>query len=307
MRFSPVPRLFAEEVDRAAAAEDVAYLGLLAVEASGFTWEVEAWRKVGKALVDLGAWPTAMRTLGRISNVDADLADLEPKGDRIGARLDTPAPFRQKGEVPSAHVVVFTGHRIDQPGRRGPRFPESCVGAARAEIRARLTRLAPSLGIAAAASGGDILFHELCAELNIRTEVCLVMPPQNFLNASVVDAGPNWVDRYWHLIHAKQKERRLIQLNDRHELPAWLKGKRDYEIWNRANLWMLERALAMVPARLTVMALWDGKGAGDGPGGTSHLLARATELNATTDVISTETLCTSLAPASAHSRRRNRR
>ena len=93
------------------------------------------------------------------------------------------------------------------------------------------------------------------------------------------------------MIHAKQKEGRLIQLNDRHELPAWLNGKRDYEIWNRANLWMLERALARVPARLTVMALWDGKDAGDGPGGTSDLLARATELNATTDVISTETLC----------------
>jgi hypothetical protein len=291
MRFSRVPRSFAEEVDRAAAVKDVAYLGLLAAEASGFTWEVEAWRKVGKALSDLGAWPTAVRTLERISNVAADIADVEAKGDRIGAPLDMSAPFRQKGEAPSAHVVVFTGHRIDQPGRPQPRFPQSCVGAARAEIRARLTRLAPSLGIAAAASGGDILFHELCAGLNIRTEVCLVMPPRNFVNASVVDAGPDWVERYWTLIHAKQKEGRLIQLNDGHELPAWLRGKRDYEIWNRANLWMLERALAMVPARLTVMALWDGKDRGDGPGGTGDLLARATELSATTDVISTETLC----------------
>jgi hypothetical protein len=291
MRSAPVPRSFAEEVDRAAAAKDVAYLGLLAAEASGFTWAVEGWRKVGKALLDLGAWPTAMQTLERIYKVDADFADRELKGDRIAACLEMSAPFRHDGEVPSAHVVVFTGHRVDQRGRPEPRFPASCVEAARAEMRARLPRLAPSLGIAAAASGGDILFHEVCAELNVPTQVSLVMPPQNFVNASVIDAGPEWVERYWNLIHAKQKEGRLIQLNDRDELPAWLKGKRDYEIWNRANLWMLERALAMVPTRLTVMALWDGKDTGDGPGGTSDLLARATELNASTDIISTETIC----------------
>ena len=65
-RFSPVPRGFAEEVEHAAAAKDISYLGLLAAEAAGFTWEVEGWRTVGKKLFDLGAWPTALRTLERI-------------------------------------------------------------------------------------------------------------------------------------------------------------------------------------------------------------------------------------------------
>ena len=80
------------------------------------------------------------------------------------------------------------------------------MGAARNEIRARLQRLMPSLGIAAAASGGDTLFHEVCDELCIPTEVCLVMPPQTFVNESVVDSGADWVERYWTLVKARQKK-----------------------------------------------------------------------------------------------------
>jgi hypothetical protein len=145
-----------------------------------------------------------------------------------------------------------------------PRFPETCVEAARAEIWSRLARLRPAHGIAAAASGGDLLFHEACGELAIRADVCLVMPPQHFVSQSVADAGPQWVDRYWALIRAKQHGGQFLQLDERTELPGWLKRKRNYAIWNRANLWMLEHALSMSPERLTVMALWNGEAEGDG-------------------------------------------
>ena len=72
-------------------------------------------------------------------------------------------------------------------------------------------------------------------------------------------------------------------------MPGWLKRKHGYEIWNRANLWIL--APALTPERLTVMALWDGKDTGDGPEDTSDLLTKAEGVNATPDVIRTNVLC----------------
>jgi hypothetical protein len=48
-----------------------------------------------------------------------------------------------------------------------------------------------------------------------------------------------------------------------------LEGEID-NIWQRANLWMIEEALELAPER-SLLALWDGK-AGDGPGGTEHLV-----------------------------------
>lgn len=490
-RFVPVPPDFAEEAERAAAARDVAHLGLLATEAEGFTWEVEGWRKVGKLLFDISAWPTARRTLERIRAVDpGDLeanlwlgtvyqrlgnltssdqalkrvladatatrrhkseawalegsnekvrwvdswtgaepakrgqaalaspfltaafksyekafgqdlnsfypglvalslltikkelidkypevwseefateaeytvaratlerdlaalagalrlalqadqasewyaiswadyqflvaqksrlaiaayrtalagqrqfhsasarrqlqifADLQLKSDRIG---DCLAMFAE-GAAPSSpltHAVVFTGHMIDEEGRMPPRFPESCAAAARDEIHARLSKLKPDLGIAAAASGGDILFHEVCASLGIPTEVRLVIPPQQFVNESVAKAGAHWVERFWSLVRDKQAAGRLRQLCETKTLPGWLQRKREYSIWNRANLWMLEYALSTTPERLTVMALWNGE-KGDGPGGTADLLKTAEDLGATPSVIKTKTIC----------------
>jgi hypothetical protein len=41
-------------------------------------------------------------------------------------------------------------------------------------------------------------------------------------------------------------------------------------IWQRANLWMIEEATAIAGER-ALLALWDGN-AGDGPGGTEHFL-----------------------------------
>ena len=490
-RFSPVPAMFFEEAERAAAAKNVAHLGLLAAEAAGFTWEVEGWRRVGRMLFKTSAWPSALRTLERIRAIDANdveanlwlgtvyqrLDDLTLSDQALSRVLRNPAATRrhqseawalrgsnekllwvqswkdlepaQRGEAalrspyldaafksyekafsldlnsfypglvalslltmrielidryPSilseefddpaeekvarikleralaalagavrlalegnaedewypmgaadyefitagkpakavaayrkalkgekqfhsasarrhlkifvdlelkadridkcialfaedvpldprpGHIVVFTGHRVDKSDRNPPRFPGACVEAARDAIRKRLAALRPTLGIAAAASGGDILFHEACADLGIPTEVLLVMPPQNFVNESVADGGQHWVDAFWNLINKKKDEGRFKQLGDQDELPAWLKRKYQYSIWNRANLWTLEYALSKMPERLTVMALWNGK-EGDGPGGTKDLLTTGKELGATAVVIDTNEIC----------------
>jgi hypothetical protein len=56
------------------------------------------------------------------------------------------------------------------------------------------------------------------------------------------------------------------------EAPAVLGPLRDGEDpFVRANLWLLDSALAFGAARLRCICLWDG-GGGDGPGGTRHLV-----------------------------------
>jgi tetratricopeptide (TPR) repeat protein len=104
------------------------------------------------------------------------------------------------GEMPkSLQVFVFTGHQIDSPGRANPRFPAAQEEVARRRIKEELAREikyveGPKLGIAGAASGGDLLFHEVCAELGIPTHVYLALPDNKFINTSVAPAGgaPGW-------------------------------------------------------------------------------------------------------------------
>jgi hypothetical protein len=57
------------------------------------------------------------------------------------------------------------------------------------------------------------------------------------------------------------------------ELPKWLRGKPGYDVWQRANLWMLFNALALRGKELTLVALWD-TGDGSGPGGTDEMVSQ---------------------------------
>jgi hypothetical protein len=126
----------------------------------------------------------------------------------------------------------------------------------------------PTIGLAGAASGGDILFHEICAELGIATRILLALPVEEFVAASVAPAGPAWVKRFHSLAETRGPENLAI----RGEKDGLLEGATG-NVWQRANLWMIEVAVALAPER-ALLALWDGK-TGDGPGGTEHLLQAA--------------------------------
>jgi hypothetical protein len=123
------------------------------------------------------------------------------------------------------------------------------------------------VGVASGACGGDILFHEVCAERGIPTHMLLALPRDVFITTSVQHAGPRWVDRFNRLCE------RLAPrvLAETLEMPAWLRGLSDYSLWQRNNLWVLFNALALNPRDLTLVALWDGADA-DGPGGTDDLV-----------------------------------
>lgn len=169
------------------------------------------------------------------------------------------------------HTIVFTGHRIDRPDRKEPRFPAAKEPVAAAEIGAAIDAIAAEhrgdvLGVSGAASGGDILFHEACLARGIPSLVYLALPPDEFAKRSVNDGGEEWTRRYYALLEQRPP----------HVLPE---GGDESTLFARNNLWILERGLANGGEHMTLLALWDGKG-GDGPGGTEDMVKRAGERGA---------------------------
>ncbi len=198
-------------------------------------------------------------------------------------------PVPDLSEEKPPHVLLFTGHRIDPPEREVPRFPADKEDAARLAIKGAIDKELARvdggevIGIAGGASGGDIIFHETCAELGIPTTLYLAMPRDEYVAASVQDGGSQWIDRFDEL-YKRLSRREMCKSKD---LPRWLQAKADYTIWQRNNLWMLYNAMACGSYYVTLLALWDGE-TGDGPGGTKDMVNRADESAAKTIVLQTK-------------------
>lgn len=200
--------------------------------------------------------------------------------DNIQAALDNIAPVAGKVEEIPPRVLLFTGHRVDAPGRSTPRFPPAKESEARAMILDAVKKEKENpngrlFGISGGASGGDILFHEVCEELGIPSQMYLVLPKSDYVKASVADGGPGWIERFNRLFDKFQPK----ILSDSDQLPRWLRAKKDYSIWQRSNLWMLHNALFLSQDHLTLIALWNGA-TGDGPGGTEDMVKRAQDRGA---------------------------
>jgi hypothetical protein len=200
--------------------------------------------------------------------------------DNIQAALDNIAPSAGQVQETPPRVILFTGHRIDAPGRSMPRFPAAKEKQGRALIfdavaKEKEKASGKLMGLTGGASGGDILFHEVCEELDIPSQMYLVLPKNEYIKASVADGGPDWVERF-NRLYGKLKPKIL---SDSDRLPRWLRAKKDYNIWQRSNLWMLHNALAVSQDHLTLVALWNGA-TGDGPGGTEDMVARAKDRGA---------------------------
>ena len=149
------------------------------------------------------------------------------------------------------HTILFSGHMIDKPDRPSPRFPASKeVKAAQAiekALKATLVKenatrshnsskdvAAAVKAIAAAANGGDILFHEACIRLRIPSEIWLGIPADAFQQTSVAAAGPIWISRYRTLL--QKLPVRILHPADTSKAPD--------SVWEEANQWMLDSALA---------------------------------------------------------------
>lgn len=162
------------------------------------------------------------------------------------------------------HYLLFSGHLIDRPDRVQKRFPEENEEFLKSEIKKCLLKIknnnnAKLFGIAGGACGGDILFQEICDELQIPTIIYLALPPNEFRKESVSYAGKNWDIRFDGLLKRKPYKV-LLKTNNNQQ-----------NIWESTNVWMLEDALKEGGDHVTLVALWDNK-EGDNKGGTKHML-----------------------------------
>ena len=198
--------------------------------------------------------------------------------ENVARVLEVLAPPPAPGTIAApagVRSILFTGHQVDAPQRQEPRFPADKEPLARAAIRdaveREIAKHGRAVGIAGAASGGDILFHEVCAELDVPTRLYLALPPEAYVRESVTPGGPDWVRRFYALLSRFPSPPILARTK---ELPGWLRHRGDYTIWQRNNLWMLNEALTGGAQNVTLIALWNGR-KGDGPGGTGDMIAIA--------------------------------
>jgi len=159
-------------------------------------------------------------------------------------------------------AVIFTGHMIDLASRHHPRFPPTMEKLAADKIYAQIAEFSARcdgtlVGIASAARGGDILFHEACSRLDVPTVLVLPFGVEEFLERSVrgVKCG-NWEARFTVLWNRLPSEARII-----------LEGGHDSDPFGTCNRAMLSLALR-IGAKIKLLALWDGSDTGK-PGGTA--------------------------------------
>lgn len=158
---------------------------------------------------------------------------------------------------------------MDAPGRSPPRFPADKEATAASLIAQALdaSQAGPDdLALSQAAAGGDLLFLEACQARGVPCRVTLPFPPDTFAARSVLPAvhGPVWLKRYQAVLAHLDIPPRILQ----DELgPAHSEG----EAFERCNMHMLDDALHWGAGRVHFICLWNGQ-AGDGPGGTQHMV-----------------------------------
>ena len=218
-----------------------------------------------------------LRALGfRPETVDAGIAIF----DRALAKLKPQHNWQPR------HVLLFSGHRIDEPHRPQPRFPPSMEAAAMQHIIAALVEIdagPDDLALCQAAAGGDLLFLEAALARGVRCHVLLPFDEAEFIAKSILPScdGARWRARYFAL-KDKLEGLRMMPL----ELGPLPQGVDAYE---RCNLWLLNSALAMGPEKVRFTCLWD-EGGGDGPGGTAQLLDEVRRRTGRVHWIDTRTL-----------------
>ena len=185
------------------------------------------------------------------------------------ATLDEAGLERESQPFAPRQVLLFSGHRVDAPGRAQPRFPAALVPQAGAAIAQALDALgagAGDLALAQGAAGGDLLFAEACVARGVRVQLLLPLPEAEFIEQSVdgSDGDEDWRARYAELRAGLADAPRVLPEGGDGQ-PA--NGGNAFE---RCNLWLLSSALAYGIEKLRFICLWDGEG-GDGPGGTAHM------------------------------------
>lgn len=182
-------------------------------------------------------------------------------------------------------VLLFSGHMIDSPSRKEPRFPadkEPIAAKAIADVLDQIAAGPGDLAICGGACGGDLLFAEAALDRRLALEIYLPFEEEKFLTESVDFAGADWHARYF---AAKSRASMHIATE---ELGPLKPGENPFE---RNNAWMLRVAESHGADKVDFICLWNGAG-GDGPGGTQHLMQEVQNKGGRTHWLDTRQLWT---------------
>lgn len=183
---------------------------------------------------------------------------------------------------PPRRVALCSGHMIDQPDRATPRFPASREGFVAAAIAETLAswNLGPSdLAICGGARGADILFAEAAIKCGATLRILLAEPEADFRRNSLQlgTSDLSWEHRFDDL---RKRGATICNRQDRFgDVPAGV------SIYEQTNRWMLDTAVDEADDEILAVIVWDGEGAGDGPGGTAGFQRELLTLGCTPVVI----------------------
>jgi class 3 adenylate cyclase/tetratricopeptide (TPR) repeat protein len=165
---------------------------------------------------------------------------------------------------PIPKLVVFSGHMIDAPDRRTPRFPASKEAEVKELLEKQLAAMNAGIGFASAASGSDILFLETMLARGGAIHLVLPWPAEEFVKTSVAIAGNGaWVDRFHKVIEQAASIRVLGELY----MPGSATG---FEYCNLAMCGLARLFARSLDLEITPLAVWDGFAGA--PGGTGSFV-----------------------------------
>lgn len=148
--------------------------------------------------------------LGRFAQAETIFRDLRAESAAAGsdeiARVESQLALirKKRSEAPQLtarfdQVLIGSGHMIDAPDRKTPRFPASKAESVRAEIARQLAEWgigADDLAICGGACGADILFAEECLKRGAQLRLFLSQEVDEFVRDSVQNGGAEWVQRF---------------------------------------------------------------------------------------------------------------
>jgi class 3 adenylate cyclase/tetratricopeptide (TPR) repeat protein len=165
---------------------------------------------------------------------------------------------------PIPKMVVFSGHMIDAPDRRSPRFPLSKENEVRELLEKQLAVMNAGIGFASAASGSDILFLEAMLARGGKIHLVLPWPAEEFVKTSVAIGGDDyWVERFHKVLDQAASIRILGELY----MPGSATG---FEYCNLAMNGLARIFARSLDLEITPLAVWDGFGGA--PGGTGSFV-----------------------------------
>lgn len=262
-----------------------------AVEQAGVVLE-ECWQAYRRNLTSSSFWIPA--TMGEAclvmedydssvkwykaarSHVGGNLGWLRSARMNAALLLETTKPdpgtaVRVRDALPRMRIALFAGHRLDRKGRVCTRFPESISERVRLKLLRELGRLNPDIGIASAADGADILFHESMRDMGKRTSVILPYREESFRKTLQNTVGEHWVKRFDGVL--ERADRVESACTGRFE------SCREF-VHGFCSDYMLVTALdtaAVNDAELIPIVLWDGRNEKK-PGGTADTVGKLRRL-----------------------------